>query len=139
MPGIHRNKLMVITALAAMVLTGIAARNTEETAAYQEGFKNLTVLPKDISRDSMKIVMDGFKDALGVKCGFCHAPQKDNPGKMDFASDEKPEKDIARHMIRMTRDINEIFFNFNNSPRPDTIRSVTCITCHRGDPHPIKK
>jgi photosynthetic reaction center cytochrome c subunit len=46
----------------------------------------------------------------------------------DFAIDEKPEKEMARKMIVMTREINANF--------PDGKQHVTCFTCHRGDHHP---
>lgn len=62
---------------------------------------NLKVLPKNISEKELDDIMDGFKAALGVKCNFCHTPRKDNPKKLDFASDENPKKEIARNMIRM--------------------------------------
>lgn len=134
MLNFHRKKIIVITALSAAVFMGIAAHNPEER---QDGFKNLKVLPKNISKDSLEMVMDGFKDALGVKCTFCHAPSKDTAVKWpDFASDEKSEKEIARHMMRMTAEINKSWFNFNGSAMPDTIKTVTCNTCHRGEPHP---
>ena len=41
--------------------------------------------------------------------------------------------------MKMTTDINKNFFNFNNSTKPDTIRAVTCYTCHHGEPHPEAK
>ena len=129
-----KKKLIVITCLSAFVIIAVAAHKP-----YQPGddFKNLKVLPKDISKDSLDAIMDGFKHALGVRCTFCHAANKDNPsGWPDFASDEKPEKDIARKMMLMTMDINKNYFNFNNSSSPDTISVVRCATCHRGSPHP---
>ena len=132
---LHRKQFFVITAMFAFVLLGIAAHQPEPKPDGE--FKNLKVLPQDISKDSLHAIMDGFKKALGVKCTFCHAPNKENPhGWPDFASDDKPEKNIARHMMTMVSDINKDYFNFKGSNRPDTIRAVTCITCHRGDPHP---
>ena len=101
----------------------------------QSDFKNLQVLPKNISKDSLDAIMDGFKNALGVRCSFCHAGDPATH-KMDFASDEKPEKDIARYMMKMTYSINKQFFNEDSSQRPDTISVIKCITCHRGNPHP---
>lgn len=98
-------------------------------------FKNLQVLPKNISKDSLDKIMDGFKAALGVKCGFCHAFDSTTK-KLNFASDEKEEKGIARYMIKMTRSIDSTFFNFEKSTRPDTITVVKCETCHHGNPHP---
>ncbi|MEO5942498.1 MAG: c-type cytochrome [Ferruginibacter sp.] len=97
-------------------------------------FKNLKVLPQDITPQALDSVMDHFKEALGVKCGYCHE-RNDSTKHMDFASDAKPEKDIARHMMIMASGINEKYFNFNNEKiAPQTI---TCYTCHRGSPMPM--
>lgn len=98
-------------------------------------FKNLQVLPKDISKDSLDEIMDGFKAALGVKCGFCHAFDS-STRKLNFSSDVKEEKGIARYMMKMTAGINSTYFNFEKSTRPDTITIIKCQTCHRGNPHP---
>jgi len=98
-----------------------------------EPYKNLKVLPKDISEQELSQVMDDFKEALGVKCGFCHARNADTSiHKLDFASDANEHKDIARFMYTMTKEINANYFNWNKSTMPDTIHFVRCITCHRG-------
>lgn len=111
------------------------------TASYRTigdpgGFKNLQVLPQDISKDSLHGLMDGYNASLGVKCNFCHAPKANGERGLDFASDAKKEKGFARHMITMTQNINKNEFNFENSARPDTINIVTCGTCHRGEKEP---
>ncbi len=125
-------KLAVSAACLVFILVGIAA-----TRPPEHEHKNLKILPKDISDDDLDKVMDGFKAALGVKCGFCHAREK-TPGSdhMDFASDEKPEKNIARHMMKMTAKINKKYFSFNKNEQGETVPAVSCITCHRGNSHP---
>jgi spore germination cell wall hydrolase CwlJ-like protein len=81
--------------------------------------------------------MDHFKTALGVKCSFCHAPSKDTAQKWpDFASDDKPEKNIARGMMKMTAKINKKFFKDNKNEQGVTVPAIECMTCHRGSPHP---
>lgn len=130
-----RKQIAVLTIIAALIYV-VSVSFTP--APPQGGFKNLKVLPKDISRDSLDAIMDYFKGSLGVKCGFCHAPDP-STGRLNFASDDKPEKETTRYMMKMTSDINKNFFNFNNSTMPDTIRAVTCYTCHHGDPHPEAK
>lgn len=127
-----------ILILAAIITTIFIASTAFTPSPKQGGWKNLKVLPQDISKDSLMAIMDYYKGALGVKCGFCHAPDSAT-GKMNFASDAKPEKETTRYMMKMTMDINKNFFNFNNSSRPDTIQAVTCYTCHHGDPHPEAK
>jgi len=98
--------------------------------------KNLKVLPKNISKKDLDKVMDNFKMALGVRCGYCHVPMKDNPKRMDFASDEKPEKDIAREMMRMTAKINKKYFH--DEMKEGKPLAVSCVTCHNGKSEPAK-
>jgi len=94
--------------------------------------KNLQVLPKNISHDDLMKVMHGFTGSLGVKCNYCHAPGA-QPRHLDFASDAKPEKRIARKMLRMTREINKKYLSQVNvaDAKPEQ-KNVTCGTCHRG-------
>jgi len=139
----NKKKATVILFLAAFVAFGIAAynppknRNASQNMNDTSLFKNLQVLPKDISKDSLDHVMHNFTRSLGVKCMFCHVHTGDDfKTGWDMASDDKPEKNAARYMLKMTGEINAKYFNFNNSARTDTINAVTCITCHRGIPHP---
>nr|WP_199077832.1 c-type cytochrome [Pedobacter sp. ASV19] len=97
---------------------------------------NLKVLPKDISHEELDKIMDGWKVALGVKCNFCHAAKKDDPKRLDFASDEKPEKEIARNMVRMTAKINSKYFHVKDKKDGKAMLAVSCITCHNGKEHP---
>ncbi|HLK30853.1 MAG TPA: c-type cytochrome [Puia sp.] len=129
-------KISTALALVTIVIIGIAATKPPE----EHKFKNLKVLPKDISDEDLDKVMDNFKAALGVKCNFCHAPSKDTTNHHpDFASDDKPEKDIARHMMRMTAKINKKYFSFNKDEKGETQPAISCMTCHRGNPHPEVK
>jgi cytochrome c556 len=130
----HLNrKFLVLAALAAAVTAGAAFT----APAPPEGrAKNLKVLPKNISHEQLDKIMDEFKDALGVKCNFCHVPAKDGSRHMDFASDEKPEKSIARSMMRMTMKINKKYFEVKHPMIGDSTLTITCKTCHRGNPHP---
>ena len=124
-------KYSVIIILGIVVIAGIAA-----VPAPANEYKNLKVLPKDIStKDLSRIMIDDFEDGLGVSCGFCHAEQKDSH-KLDYASDEKPEKEIARLMMKMTLDVNEKYFQVKHPLIGDSTLSITCITCHRGQPRP---
>ena len=127
-------KIRVLLFVCLFVIAGIAATNAPEDPPK---WKNLKVLPKHISKEDLDKVMDGFKDALGVKCSFCHAPSKDTAQKWpDFASDEKPEKNIARGMMKMTGKINKKYFHFDKDDKGNTIPMISCVTCHRGNPHP---
>ncbi|HEU5167168.1 MAG TPA: c-type cytochrome [Chitinophagaceae bacterium] len=124
-------KYGVIMALGIVVVAGIAA-----VPAPANEYKNLKVLPRDIStKDLSRIMIDDFEDGLGVSCGFCHAEEKDSH-KLDYASDEKPEKEIARLMMKMTLDVNEKYFQVTHPLIGDSTLSISCVTCHRGQPRP---
>jgi hypothetical protein len=125
-------KLSVIMGATIFVLIGVAA-----TRPPEEGYKNLKLLPKKITKQQLDKVMDEFKDALGVKCSFCHVHAKDDPKKWDFASDEKPEKSVARKMITMTNKINKKFFHGKSKVgEENAVLEVRCVTCHHGTAHP---
>jgi hypothetical protein len=130
----NRKKFIVLLGMGLVTILGITAYTPDKP---QEGFKNLQVLPKDISHDDLDKVMHRFNDALGVKCMYCHVHEgTDFRQGWKFDSDDKPEKNTARYMLKMTMGINTTYFNFENSNRPDTIHAVSCVTCHRGIPHP---
>jgi Photosynthetic reaction centre cytochrome C subunit len=128
----QHKKLITLAALFALMIVGMAAINPPD-----DGPKNLKVLPKNISHEDLDKVMDSWKNALGVHCNFCHAPSADSSSHhLDFASDAKPEKNIARHMYKMTGKINKKYFSFAKDDKGASIAVVSCVTCHRGSPHP---
>ena len=104
-----------------------------------EGYKNLQVLPKDITHQQMDSVMHHFNDALGVKCSFCHV-RNDSTNKTDFPSDANPHKNKAREMMKLTNKINDDYFNYTGEERTITTQlMVTCYTCHHGSNDPAVK
>jgi cytochrome c553 len=104
----------------------------------EEKAKNLKVLPKNISHEDLMKEMHHYNKALGVKCDFCHAKSKDDPKKMDFASDEKEEKETARDMMKLTSRINKKYFKSGKDENGRQIMTVTCYTCHHGEAEPAK-
>ena len=128
------NKKFVVAALLVAVITvGVAATASN---VPKEEFKNLQVLPKNITSKALEqIMVDEFQDALGVSCNFCHAEEKDSH-HLDYASDAKPEKEIARSMMRMTMRINQEDFQLKGAMIGDSVLAVSCETCHHGQPHP---
>jgi len=124
--------LFTLSILIATVFLMSAFMPKQEAPKYT----NLKILPKDISKEELGKVMDGFKTALGVKCNFCHAASKADPKRLDFASDEKQEKEFARTMMKMTVKINKKFFHVKDAGAPNAVLAVNCITCHNGKPHP---
>jgi len=128
------NKAFAVLLLFMFIITGIAATAPPEE---RERYTNLKVLPKKISNEEMESVMYFIDKQLGVNCMYCHVPKKDAfPKRMDFASDEKPEKKIAREMLKMTIRLNRKYFE-----APDDLQAIRkpkmwCKTCHRGYPVP---
>jgi len=135
---LHGKKLTVALALTTFMIVAMAATRpshpTDRALADDKPKRNLKVLPRDISHEDLDKIMDNWKAALGVKCNFCHAPSKDSTSRhLDFASDAKPEKEIARHMFKMTGKINKKYFR---NEQGAATQAVTCMTCHRGSAHP---
>lgn len=134
--------MVVIAAMSLTLFTTLAAMTPGKDAGKDPGkgsgggYTNLKVLPKNIStKDLNKIMVDEFTDELGVSCAFCHAENKETH-RPDYASDEKPEKQIARTMMRMTLNINKKFFMVKHPVIGGDGMAVTCGTCHRGQAHP---
>lgn len=100
---------------------------------------NLKILPKDISEDDLHAIMRNYSRSLGVRCNYCHVSQKvegqERP-KWDFASDDKPEKNIARDMMRMVEAINNKYIG-NIAQSGHKWEQVSCVTCHMGRTTPI--
>ncbi|MFI5138296.1 MAG: c-type cytochrome [Sphingobacteriales bacterium] len=122
-------KFLVILLLSATISVMASA-----TISKPEGntYINLKVLPKNISsKDLQKIMVDDFEDGLGVACNFCHAKNK-TTGLLDYASDAKPEKQIAREMMHTTIGINRKYFKIKHAMLGSDNLTVTCNTCHNG-------
>jgi hypothetical protein len=125
-------KKMIVAGLVLSCIT-VCAIATRPPA---NGYHNLQVLPKDISpKDLNRIMVDEFTDGLGVSCSFCHGEDKATH-RPDYANDAKPEKEMARIMIRMTRDLNKKYFKQKHLLIGDPSLTVSCNTCHQGQPHP---
>jgi hypothetical protein len=122
--------MAVLTVAATISIAGIKPFRSKSE------YTNLQVLPKDISTKALQhIMVDQFQDGLGVGCSFCHAQEKGSL-HLDYASDEKPEKEIARAMMRMTTEINKKYFEVSRPIIGDSLIVVSCNTCHHGVTHP---
>ena len=128
---IPRKTIVVTTALISIVVISVAF-----SAPPEKKFKNLKVLPKNIGEKELDSIMHTYTRGLGVKCDFCHSPGADK--KLDHASDAKPEKNIARKMMRMTNKINKKYFDYAKDDQGKSIQSMTCYSCHHGEAHPAK-
>ncbi len=90
--------------------------------------RNLQILPKDISRQELGDIMQGFARSLGVGCDHCHMGE--SMETMDWANDDKDAKKNAREMMRLVRTINEGLAGLTKTDH--TRAEVGCETCHRG-------
>jgi cytochrome c553 len=109
---------------------------TADTPTY----KNLKVLKKNTTKQELDSVMHFFTTSLGEKCGFCHF-RNEATKSVDFSSDENPNKNVARYMMRMNAKINKKYFKDKDKDQSSTqtIQAVTCYTCHHGEAMPLTK
>lgn len=134
-----QNKVTIL----AFVLFAIIS--TAATFSSAKKYKNLQVLPQDITEKQLDSIMNAYSRALNVSCDFCHKPAKKDifnitpeTGNTDFSLDNEM-KENARKMIRMTIDINKKYFYFDSIVRPEFLNVVSCNTCHKGNPFPINE
>jgi photosynthetic reaction center cytochrome c subunit len=98
----------------------------KEDKPAEEVFMNIKTF-KGVPAARLLGAMNGFSNALGVTCRQCHDVS-------NWASDDKHEKEAARGMLAMTKDINAKYLPTMQGI--DTDASVNCNTCHRGHAHP---
>ena len=118
-------RLLLSVLLLALPLVSVAQEPVAPAPPPPE-HKGAPHVPKNLKilkPEEVRPAMGAFVSGLGVKCTFCHV-------QGDFASDEKPEKETARKMIVMTREINAHF-------EGATSDKVACYTCHRGATEPL--
>lgn len=132
-------KLLVTTVMLAGVVLLASMTLVQQQQPPQQRIDpkvtNLKVLPKKLTFRQVDHIMDQWSDALGVRCGFCHA-RNETTKKMDYASDAKPEKQMARDMYTMTAKLNSKYFKGDkDSLGVARMASVNCYTCHRGVAH----
>jgi tetratricopeptide (TPR) repeat protein len=126
-------KIWCISLLA--ILFACPAR-AQDRWSWPEKPSNLQVLPKDWPGSRLRPVMIGFTRALGVRCSNCHKGEEGKPlSTYDFASDENPNKNRAREMLRMLGDINDHLKKIE--PSGDKRVNMWCHTCHHGRPRPM--
>ena len=128
-------KVLSGAAFLVVVLT-VTSRAQQDQWSWPEKPKNLQVLNKDWPGSRLRPVMTGFTRALGVRCSYCHTGKEGQPlSTYDFATDENPNKNRAREMIRMMGDISVHLKKIE--PSGDQRVNMWCNTCHRGRPRPL--
>jgi|tagenome__1003787_1003787.scaffolds.fasta_scaffold19751296_1 hypothetical protein len=131
----HRLLLLIIAVIGFSV-SAVSQAPPSGGLHIPDSFTNLKVLPKDISKDDLVGSMKMFARSLGVRCEHCHQFPPP-PAQPDFASDQKPEKDVARLMMRMTATINGDYVSKVKLPdEPEPAKQANCWTCHRGHVKP---
>jgi hypothetical protein len=130
-------KSFLMAALFIISVLGISA------SFKHTKFKNLKVLPGDITKHQLDSMMSAYCKALSVKCDFCHSfsmveNENGKQEELDFAADTQM-KEQARNMIRMMIDINQKYFYFDKRIDPVYLNAVSCNTCHRGNPFPLQE
>jgi hypothetical protein len=100
----------------------------KEDMPAESVYKNIKILKGMPAKRLPGIMVRGFSRSLGMRCGGCHV-------RDDFASDDRPNKRIAREMWAMVQGINK-----NTLPSIKDIEvempMVNCWTCHRGQHEP---
>jgi photosynthetic reaction center cytochrome c subunit len=109
---------LILAVVLLLVPVCLSAQEKEGKKGPPPTPKNLKILTGE-SGEQVIMTMRAFRTALGVQCTFCHV-------QGDFASDDNPKKETARMMLTMAREINSKF------PDGQTVRHVSCYTCHRG-------
>ncbi len=104
---------------------------------------NLKVLPKNLTGEQVREIMEKWEGSLGTHCGTCHTADPNNIApngrpRLKFPDDSKPEKSTARLMYTMTQEINANYVSMVPTKAGAPAPVVTCGTCHRGhlDPEP---
>ncbi len=130
--------LSLVVSTALVILTrlsnaqGSRTQNSSTTTtqaatpekALEQVRKNIQVL-NGMPQSQLYPTMRFMAASLGVNCGFCHAVKN---GQLDSPSDDNPEKQTAREMIKMVVKINMTLGKGD--------REVSCYTCHRGRTSP---
>lgn len=141
------NKRLAIPLLLLLFGCTAATTTPQPAAAPANGARNLKILPRDIPREQLLAVMRTFTRSLGVKCNHCHVVTATTPKEeLDFASDAKEEKRVARVMMQMTNQINGAWLerveqaegHEEEETHATTLTQprVGCWTCHRGQVEP---
>jgi Tetratricopeptide repeat len=155
-----------VTGLLLTLAAVAVSAQTEPPAGRGRGAapRNLQILPKDTSAQDVGALMQQFTRALGVQCTYCHvqrtapllsaeesAAQAAAPPagrgrgrgagpQMDFAADDKRQKQTARVMLALTNDLNARIATLSTVPgfnkQGAGLARVQCATCHRGVTNP---
>ncbi|MDH5400542.1 MAG: c-type cytochrome [Cyclobacteriaceae bacterium] len=94
----------------------------------EEVFKDIEIFRGRTAEEMIDIMDRRYRSTLGVSCAHCHDP-------FDWASNEKPEKEVTRAMVAFTQKINNDLLANMQGLKSENPR-VRCSTCHRGNAKP---
>jgi len=109
-----------VDSLIASIKERIAGREQEPAEAV---FAKIEILKGIPAGRVLPIMKFGFSRSLGVDCAHCH-------DVADFASEAKPQKQIAREMWKLAGDIRQQLAAIPDLESEQPV--VNCTTCHRG-------
>ena len=97
-----KKKSIIYAGFGVFLVFGIAATRRPKE---KEGCENCKLIPKNTDEDQMERIMHQYTRQLGVTCSYCHPDTKPGilPVRVDFVTDEKPEKRTARKMMSHDR------------------------------------
>ncbi len=120
-----------VTALV-LGIAGSGMATAPAPAQIPTEFRNLQVLPEDISRDSLVLLMRSFTFATGLRCEGCHVMGEDGSFRgARFDLDDKLPKRQARYMLEMVNRLNDQILP-GLPERDSPALQVECKMCHRG-------
>src|SRR5262245_5646214 len=102
---VPHSRMLALIVLALAI--GVRTPAAQQPATAGATRPNLRVL-QDLPESQLFTVMNFVADSLGVKCDYCHVQVNPdltktpaNVGGWLWASDDKPQKQTARDMMRM--------------------------------------
>jgi hypothetical protein len=138
MSNFHEIRPLMRTAVVAVTLLLSPALGEAQPPGKwpPDSLVNVRIIPKGTPVVQVWGSMRNIAGGLGVDCTFCHVGREGAPlAQIDFASDEKRNKLVAREMMRMVQEVNRRIDSIPARPTPAV--AVTCATCHRGVSRPV--
>ena len=128
-----RKSLLVTAAFVTLIILSYSFT----IAADEPLYKNLKILPKNITKPQLDSVMRNYARSLGVRCDYCHV-RVEGQRELNFASDDEEMKGEARIMMKLQNKINKKYFDIKHPDRMETKLEVGCYSCHHGQTHPAR-
>jgi hypothetical protein len=131
-----RMRVRPLVLAAAALLLPLAAGAQAAGKFPPDSLINTKVIPHRTPVTEVVGMMRNFAGDLGVRCLYCHVGKEGEPlAQVDFASDEKRTKLVARQMMLMLAEVNRRLDTLPERPTPEL--RATCGTCHRGLSRPM--